>query len=158
MVTSHLTATTAQYRFTWNQTNDVFRRALGNDISVIAMAADQDPAPAAAAPGTLPSSHRRPTSRTPRAITLSGRRRGSSSGLRVTVHGTIHRALGHGRRVVRIQWYRRRTGWQTVKTLRVAGRRFRGSITLPRSAARRGISLRAILRGLPPSATLRLRR
>jgi hypothetical protein len=159
-VTAHLAATTTQYGFSWNQTNDVFRRALGNDISVIAMAAGLDPAPApgAAVPDTLPSSHRGRKARARRAITLSGSRRGGSSGPRVTVQATIHRALGHGRRLVRVQWYRRRDGWRTVKTLRVAGRHFRCSVTLPRSAARHGISMRVVVRGLPASATLRLPR
>jgi hypothetical protein len=160
LVTSHLAATTMQYGFSWNQTNDVFRRALGNDISAIAMAAGLDnPAPGAALPDAPPSSSRsKRKAKARRAITISGRWKGTSGRPRLALYGTIHRALGHRRRVVRVQWYRGRAGWQTVKTLKVRGRHFRCSITLPRSAARHPMSVRAIARGLPASATLRLTR
>jgi hypothetical protein len=160
LVTSHLAATTTQYGFSWNQTNDVFRRALGNDISAIAMAAGLDnPAPGAALPDAPPSSSRsKRKAKARRAITISGRWKGTSGRPRLALYGTIHRALGHRRRVVRVQWYRGRAGWQTVKTLKVRGRHFRCSITLPRSAARHRMSVRVIVRGLPASATLRLAR
>lgn len=161
LVTSHLAATTTQYGFTWNQTNDVFRRALGNDISAIALAAglDDPAAPGAALPAASPSSSRsKRKAKARRAITISGRWKGTAGRPRLALYGTIHRALGHRRRVVRVQWYRGRAGWQTVKTLKVRGRHFRCSITLPRSAARHRMSVRAIVRGLPASATLRLAR
>jgi hypothetical protein len=158
LVTSHLAATTTQYGFAWNQTNDVFRRALGNDVSVIAMAAGLDAAPAAVEPVEPPPSRGVRKAKARRAITLSGRWKGISGSPRLALYGTIHRTLGHRSRVVRVQRYRAQRGWKTVKRVRVTGRHFRCSIPVSRSAGRHRVTLRGIARGLPPSATLRLAR
>jgi hypothetical protein len=138
LVASQLAATRTQYGFSWNQTNDVFRRALGNDVSVILLAADVD------APR--------------RAVTLSGTRRLTSRGLLVTLRGTIRGALGYRRRIETVEWYRRHKGWKTVKTMRLPAGRFHFAVTLPRSAARHGASLRLVVRGVGRSATLRIPR
>ncbi len=42
-VLAQLTAIETQYQQSWNLTNEVFLRGLGNDLSVIMMAADRDP-------------------------------------------------------------------------------------------------------------------
>jgi hypothetical protein len=158
-VNSHLAVTTTQYRFSWNQANDVFRRALGNDISVIILADGLDvPAPAAAAPATPAAKARRARTVKPRAVALSGSRALTGRRLRVTLRGTIGRATAHRRQVLRVQWYRRGKGWRTVKTIRVRGQRFRCVVMLPRSAARHHVTLRVVVRGVGKSAILRLPR
>jgi len=154
LVASHLAATTTQYGFSWNQTNDVFRRALGNDVSVILLAADADAADAA--PPRKARAKKKARAR--RAVTLSGSRRLTSRGLRVTLRGTIRRALGHRRRVEKVEWYRRHKGWKTVKTMRRPAGRFHCTVMLPRSMARHGVSLRLVVRGVGRSATLRIPR
>jgi hypothetical protein len=159
LVTPHLAATTTQYGFWWNETNDVFRRALGNDISVILLAAGLDaPTPVPAAPAAAAAKTRRMPRAKARAVTLSGSRKLAARRLRVTLRGTIRAASGPPRHVLRAQWYRRRRGWRTVKTIRVNGRRFRCVVTLPLSAARHHVTLRVVVRGIGTSATVRLPR
>jgi hypothetical protein len=158
LVASHLAATATQYGFAWNQPNDVFRRALGNDISVILLAADVDAPPAPASTSPAPKSRAMKRVRIRRAVTLSGNRRLTSRGLRVTLRGTVRATLGRHRRVAKVQWYRRRSGWRTLRTIAVAARRFSCVVALPRSAASHGVSLRVIVPGVGRSATLRLPR
>jgi hypothetical protein len=147
----------------------VFRRALGDDISVSALAAGLDAPPptggTASAPAPSPpatacsrcTAHSKHKAKRRPAITVSGSRKRTPGGLRVTLRVRIRKAVRRHRRRVRVQW-RRRHRWETVKTTTEAARRFKCVVRLPRSAARRRVSLRVVVRGVGTSGTLRLPR
>jgi hypothetical protein len=163
-VSSQLASTAGQYALPWYQTNDVFRRALGNDISVIALAAGPDSlsaaAPAATAGATTPGHAQAALTHKVGmvwAVTLTGNRRLTSRGVRVRVRGRIHSAVRRGHRVVRIQ-RRRHHRWRTVRRTKAANGAFRARVMLPRSANRYSVRLRAVVRGVGVSRTLRLSR
>jgi hypothetical protein len=163
-VSAQLASTARQYALPLNQSNDVFRRALGNDISVIALAAGLDSL-SAAAPGATPAAMtgsvaKAALSRKLRvvwAVTLKGSRRLTSHGLRVRVRGRIHSSVPRRDRLVRIQ-RRSHRRWRTVRRTKAANGAFRSRVMLPRSANRYSVRLRAVVPGVGVSRTLRLSR